>query len=574
MSLAGFLEDGDLTRLLGDVLKRTLEPVEYKGRPFIVKKEPNIRTFELFDNSIKTKLDFLDKCRDLQFMLASYAKVKDKFNGPVYVFWEVWLDRKVDDRDLDQDEMYTEKEKGMIMQGSSKVDTGPRCNVVRFIRELNFEGYPATDNYTIIHTCNGIVYKTELPFPLHSYKFKDTFDTKKFFKELNASNVGIECGGPIQFPSWMDKVKLTSFIKKYNEAAMIVINTPRTTLKARKENYDDMFEGWIDTWTECLKGRRSLEEWSEKLSFSIELLIDHDMSVMSMFGWWGRQARIVFQAGAEESELLVTTDGLLEPRKMVVSEKAIVSSFKFPPKYDLTPFKVAILDQLKISNKLTEKNPYVLLSTASGGQNVEHVSLSSVLGSGSHITAALLGLHDHPDMPTSIMNERKLEEYANELPKVVKEAGKALMLSPVVKDGNTPLKAFLAAEFPVYLIQENIEVKKKHKFFYSRIDGLTREFEDNEGLCVWEFKTKWGRDTAYEKDALLPDIRQAAFYCYCLEQMLPVDVKVEFFYIRYAQVHENTINVFTYKYRYRLANDTLIFNFATLLRKRKKITGE
>lgn len=438
--------------------------------------------------------------------------------------------------------------------------------------------------------------------------------------KVDITTIGLSCGRLFRFPEWMDKLKLARFIQEYNDAAMKIIETRndvyfsadarnRITRNQRKEQYDDLYKAWFPLWIECIRGRRNMSAWSN--TFNLKLLRTNLVSSMSMYTWFGsttsdevetedgREAEPTDTADNDyEIEVSGPNDGYLLPtgKKSLISwaimEKLFLKAQKAKnqQKADLTnelgnanaqrkreiEAEIAEIDIFFESHKKPEKvetfpvditharhpNIYKLILDAQGAQGQEHVNLSSFLGTGVHTEASLTVLrlqNVHRVISTAITKQSALEDYEKEIPGIVRDVGHALITSKLGNVANIA-DSMIAVEFPVYLLDHPFG----GMYLYSRIDAISKGIGRRQEIAVWEYKSKWANDIEIEHDAHIGDIRQAAFYCYCLSQMTTLD-PVEHFYIRYVkilrEVERPTIRVITHKYAYKLANGRFLFDF-------------
>jgi hypothetical protein len=529
-------------------------------------------------------------------------------NKQYYVLWEVWLCRPgITDTN---EGLWLNEEIMAVLQGPEKKN---KKAVVRYILKLEkrrqvpiknikwkcIKGNLDSYDYEDADLSPNIVQDN---FKWNTNFINQNYTNGLFFYEYDIRNmpvnmrtlgsavsldtIGISCGRPFRFPEWMERnpARLEFFTTTYNIAAMPIIRNRnsqynKSTLIA---SFNALYERWNPVWISLINSKRELDHWFN--TFDISLLSNHKYSSLSAFNLKGSKTR---EQGAtddfaNENAVANPNDITVSPNvyfllpvpvnsmsRSITSWAAVSKKLRGPRNVDNSRWNPTTHKSWLQSPSFNEhaSNSYQQLIRANGGQGIEHVGLSSVLGSGAHMDAALHAVRyirkEHKPKAISEFSEKEsedaLRDYTVNLPTIVDKIGKRLVSYPVQIDdmhSRCPQQNFVALEFPVYFLKDPID----GSFFYSRIDAITQDFmpEDkatptSKGYAVWEYKTRWGNQEPGD-NAEEPHIRQTAFYCFCLSFMLTQ--KIMFFYIRYVRasspgdLHETTLNIYTYKYRY------------------------
>lgn len=418
---------------------------------------------------------------------------------------------------------------------------------------------------------------------------------QKIGEQVSIKNIGVTCGRPFFFPKWIRLLQRKKFVATYNNTGiyrslpgltdnqlnvMFYLNGGDTLLKEVKDLQRSLYTFWEKEWISIIHERRDIKEWVN--TFDIALLSNYKYSSMALYTLYGK---IIYdQTGLQYSEiaeierndphatLVYPTTDLLLPvpleRKGTrgtiswsgLEDKKVIHSKgnnPIPPEHTRWTFKVNAEDNLP--------NIYMHLRAANGGQGIEHVVLSSFLGSGTHTSAALQTIEYKVDgsirdivtgFSSTPDNLKHLDSYEKALPRIVHAVANRLDHVTIRNDGGNdrqPHTYIRAVEFPVHYFAHKIN----DMYIYSRMDAISENFfNDQEGYAIWEYKTRWGAKLIQD-NAEEGDIRQTAFYCFCANRMLPADKKVKFFYIRYAHVvnppadfNRTGMNIYTFRYRY------------------------
>lgn len=522
--------------------------------------------------------------------------VEQDMETDVYVLWEVWIDRVASIKD----DAYTNEEIDVILNGHGQ---SSQCSVVRYIRKLEstvYEDHNHIRFYNSMEDFENDVQDQNINFPddekftTSAYKFEkdEIWDREDLNMTLgggylNITNIGLSSGRPFRFPRWMyDQQhidKLNTFVRTYNTAAMEIIKTRKPgapiTLKQRKRDFDNLNAAWFESWIECVKagGGRPLNEWIN--TFSLNLLRNPKFSSMSVFTIFGEdtfeEMDMMYEKDNERDVVLteekeIDVSGLVDGFLLPTDKKLLMSWDKLESyKKMVGNLSVSLIDwcnqrpnidaieksrtvYIAEKKRAQHKNIYELLLKSNGAQGQEHKTTSSFVGTGAHIKAALVALGyrngqykpGNRKIQTAISDSKILNEYEKEMPRIVDDVGEFLMTAPLEpRSGASPLYEYIrAVEFPVYLLDYSFDGGKR---LYSRIDAVSTSFDLNDkSLSVWEFKTKWGTGNEMlqifnDGKAPIGDIRQAAFYCYCLEKM--TGNSPTYFYLRYVRT-ENVID--------------------------------
>ena len=535
-----------------------------------------------------------------------------------YVLWEVWKNRE---DGLSYDANYSENEKHIITHGPNKKET---LSVVRYIRKIT-EKRDATgaQKFDVPTT----FYHKEIEAVISNMPYfdivKDDLNTEfKLDDRVDCTNIGISCGKIFCFPNWMEKRNVENFITTYNAAALIVLKNKEKKARALQiQEYKEMKSKWIKSWLQCISKKKEqateemkLQQWNN--TFDLSLLYDHNFTSMSMFTWWKNTkisqlpTDIDYNESQEKESILpqtdteneaVQNDHFLLPYNLkatsgMVYTKTSMFSYIFREGNDKTAKlgvdsvepEMVTESEIKMEKHVT--NIYALLKKCNGVQGIEFNNLASVLGSEVHTEIAHYSVtneHRSDDIITSskdiiktsaITDFKTLSEYAKALPEIVKKiAFQFLELKEkdetrqtlVKKEDHNLIDYIKCVEFPVYLFANDELLEKP---FYSRIDSISFDYRDKEGLAVWEYKTRWGSKSIDKAD---PDaIRQAAFYCYCLFKM--TGIRCKYFYIRYVKVKDEKMLFKTFKFKYQNGYDDTrdLFDFeeklTNLIKKKKK----
>jgi len=579
MSLPAFLVSGKVVDFLVRPVRS--EITRTGGRPVVrIRRQGLVEKIAIIDPVLTSQVQASNVVRKLSGMINTDGLDAGR---DMYVLWEVWMDRK---DNLAYDADFSEAEMDTILNGYTQGDRG-LCSVVRVIRKVKPEK-SETQN-PLVYYKSLADYNTNIPaFPVTSdsqpirskklprYELERDFLTRTVGQSIDLTTIGISCGGLFQFPTWIDDIKLATFIREYNVLARNEINFRpangrRITFDIRKQRYKTMNDLWLPLWLDCIQGQRPLNGWTN--TFSISLLFSHTFGSMSMFTTYGAKYTPEPNDDDKLMELTVTSpmDGYLVPVKLVLSWNGMLAllhaKWKFAQpdkKFKIGTYAVENVDRGMPAQML---NMYALLLKANGGQGVEHVNLSSFLGSAAHTSAALTafknGQEFHRHLETSIANVKLLTDFSNATPTIAQASGKVLAETKnALTDPNMPDETMRAVEFGVYLPARTFN----GSYFYSRIDALANHYLDTEGFSLWEYKTKWGDDRSIMTLAALDDILQAAFYCYCIEKM--TGVVEEVFYIRYVKIEctaeKPKVSVYTHKYLWRAGNERM-WDFDSLL---------
>lgn len=399
---------------------------------------------------------------------------------------------------------------------------------------------------------------------------------------VSIKNIGVTCGKPFSFHKWADdeKILLSQFISAYNNGdgdvnnlMLQYINSVRSpNIQTLKTWFKAHYNFWESKWINIIKKKkRDVNQWTN--TFDIALLSDHKFSSLSVFVLYG--TTIHDQIDTEDdyrdrstedsdvtsvypnTDLLLPVPFITNRTRGTISWNGVKDYFKINGPQQDRSIKGSHEKHwcTRTEEKKGVSNIYRLLVHTNGGQGIEHVSLSSVLGSGAHTGAALDTLQNKTGIvagfSTSSENIKLLDKYEKGLPGIVDILGTQLAETKI--EGKKPRRSIIAVEFPVYYFGKKIE----NMYIYSRIDAISKNFLDNEGYAIWEYKTRWGEQII--NDASGADemhVRQTAFYCFCANNMLPDDQKIQNFYIRYIKMlndtsYENTqMEIHTFRYRY------------------------
>lgn len=600
MSVSAFLASGDVRDFLVQRGDESTTKRVTSGRPVVVVFGTN--KIGIVDPSVENDYNGVKKLNVLLSMLKSSLvdswplsenellsrsdrnrrnarpapELPEGVNNQRYVLWEVWMDRRDGAKAGDG---YSDLEKNTILKGFTEEDRNV-CSVVRVIRKIkDYRTWKKVPVYFFkdfnLDLKEGIrIMKNGNDFELPSYELEKDFLSGAEFNVgsfIDITTVGTSCGGLFQFPHWVDEKKLDSFIKKYNSVAEAEIRfSPRPTKAARLLRYKEMNKTWLPFWMACVNGnvRPDLHDWTN--TFSVSLLGKQTFGSMSMFTWYGEKytPEEVEGGGEDGMELAVTSglDGYLVPVDLVLSWSGMLKFLRLYggplSKPDMAKYKIKTSEAKNVfKGNIPEnvRNIYALLLKANGGQGIEHVNLSSFLGSAAHTSAALKALAvakefnagEENTIPTTIVNVPILERFSRETPKIAQLVGNVLAETKVsATDERRPDEVSTGVEFGVYLVNRTFN----GKYFYSRVDALGKDYIRNEGNSLWEYKSKWGDDRSIITDALLDDLLQSAFYCYCMEKMTGIVEK--FIYVRYVKIEctadEPDVSVYTHKYRWRL----------------------
>ena len=398
---------------------------------------------------------------------------------------------------------------------------------------------------------------------------------RKIGLTVSIKTIGVTCGNLFSFPAWIDKRLLNDFIDAYNNGKKdnnIITRyiDEKPSIRVLKTWLKTHYTHWESKWINIIADkRRDINQWSN--TFDIALLSDHKYSSLSVFVLYGKQTHAQIDTDDDysdskddvnETTIYASTDFLL-PVPLLTRRTRGTISWNSVSKYftpDLTKKQKKHMSYWLTKTKEQDGliNTYMILLAANGGQGIEHVNLSSVLGSGAHTAAALDTLTKHMHLvagfSTSLENIALLTKYEKDLPKIVDVLGKLLAKTTIDGHVNEPHESMIAVEFPVYYLKRKIDTM----YIYSRIDAISENFfDDQEGYAIWEYKTRWGGGIiTNETGADEMHVRQTAFYCFCVNNMLLSNNKVNFFYIRYIKMinetsFENTLmEVHTFRYRY------------------------
>jgi len=405
---------------------------------------------------------------------------------------------------------------------------------------------------------------------------------RKIGLTVSIKNIGVTCGKPFSFHKWVDDEKnlLSQFISAYNNGdgdprnlMLQYIDSSRPpSISQLKTWFKTHYNFWESKWIDIIKKKkRDVNQWTN--TFDIALLSDHKFSSLSVFVLYG--TTIHDQIDTEDdysdrstedsdvtsvypnTDLLLPVPFIRNRTRGTISWSGVSKYFNFDGPSRNGSIKGSHEKHwcTRTEEKKGVSNIYRLLVHTNGGQGIEHVSLSSVLGSGAHTGAALDTLQNKigivAGFSTRPENIRLLEKYEQGLPGIVDILGTQLAETEI--ENKKPKNSIIAVEFPVYYFPKKIE----KMYIYSRIDAISKNFLNDEGYAIWEYKTRWGEQNI--SDASGADemhVRQTAFYCFCANNMLPDIKKIRFFYIRYIKMlndtsYENTqMEVHTFRYRY------------------------
>ena len=449
-----------------------------------------IRFFRLDDNTIQVWPDATTE-NDLNIEIQKFNDFLKKEKGK-YIYREWWLDRGTPQKKLKPENKLADRE---IIHIKNQTELNFFVLTIETIESVTVK------NEQTFQT-NGQVYKKEigsrivphypqLPFDIttHAIHYSDTFN----------------------FPVLFLEKEVGKFIDRYNTTVnkFIRLDNPLTLDQLDKDitSYWKLLFPAIPTG----KNTRPLEHWIEKHNMDIRLLTKHAKAYalyLQSDNFWGDDVAI--------------KESLLMPRSMALSYKDVKATYNFNKRCIKK-----LGDPVTTIFDTTEPNPYRLLVLGGGVPQAELTTEASHLGSGVHNWAVLK--HLDPDIPTAINNADKLLQYTQLQPKLTEEMGTEIAL--ILGD------KIVAKEYPVY----------RTKFeLYSRIDAITKDFTQGEGLAIWEYKTRWGKVNQCKVTAEIEHIKQAAFYCKALKEMTNIPVK--YCYILYVIGEEKKFTVVYHRY--------------------------
>lgn len=597
-SLARFFKSGKLSDILKQDVPAPTQKDETRknGRPLLTYGPRGntlieIRTSDVSQNIEQEQVVFKKTIEAIQTMLhlpPNYIK-----DDAVYVLWEIWKDRA---NDLTISDVYSEEEEMSITAGPNLREP---VNVVRYFVQI--DPTPKKIEYKFKIRQSATNYVVDHSFP----EYKVNPDNNKAFIDLGLGNrvdcttIGTSCGKLFSFPTWMKPENVANFIKIYNSKALTIIQGGKQTQKNRKEQYNALKKAWVPAWFKCVLDKKAgpddpLGRWNN--TFDLALLYDHNFTSMSMFTWFGsskigqletrtendfNEDKPVEDAQIDDANADVQNEHYLLPystssRYRQVWSKSKLFEILFKGSNELTtdvikPMAEFVPNQEVIIKDRNSVNIFTLLKQSNGVQAIELSNLASVLGSECHagVSNFIFGNKTEKRVKgySAITDPKTLATYATHLPPLVKEiANDFVTVLDVDKTRQTSatesihnlLAYIITVEFPVYLFfAKSPEAMRDTVPFYSRIDAISYEYQKGDEYSVWEYKTRWGEASINKPN--IDAIRQAAFYCYCIQKMTKITCK--YFYIRYVKETQGKLNIKTFKYQYDLGNSRYLFDF-------------
>lgn len=596
-SLARFFKSGKLSEILkqdeGVQAPTQKDETRKNGRPLLTygpRSIIEIRTSDVPQNIQAEQVVFNYTIKAIKTMLSLPPNYME--DDPVYVLWEIWKDRA---NNLNISDVYSADEEMSITNGPNLREP---VNVVRYFVQIDPTPMEIPYRFKIRGSATNYVVEERLPY----YKVKP--DNKPFLdlelgKRVDCTTIGTSCGKLFSFPTWMKPGNVANFIKIYNSEALTIIQGDKQTKKIRKEQYNTLKKAWIPAWFKCVRDKKAgsdnpLGQWNN--TFDLALLYDHNFTSMSIFTWFGsskigqlealtendfNEDKPVVDAQIDETNADFQNEHYLLPYSSSVRYRQVWSKSKlfeilFTGSNELTtnvikPMDEFVPNQEVIIRDRNSVNIFTLLKQSNGVQAIELSTLASVLGSECHAGVSNFIFNNKTDKGvkgySAITDPKTLAIYATHLPPLVKEiADDFVTVLDIDKTRQTSatesihnlLAYIITVEFPVYLFfAKSPEAMGDTVPFYSRIDAISYEYQEGDEYSVWEYKTRWGEGSINKPN--IDAIRQAAFYCYCLQQMTKITCK--YFYIRYVKETQGKLNIKTFKYQYDLGNGDYLFDF-------------